>query len=140
MPLLFSSRMPPKRPEDIHRSNSSRPSDGKGEASRHGSMGGSRRNPKLDVSYLLNQGSGSSTGGSADSPVSRSPSQGSASRLRQEKRSPASTGSGQRRFRCESCNATFAQSHDALKHRRFVENSSPLFHSPFSKQHPNSNL
>lgn len=125
MLLLVSSRMPPTRPEDVHRTNSSRQSDGKGETGRHGSMGGSRRNVKLDVKFLLNPPqSGASASPNSDNHFGRPSGQGgSASRPRPERRTPPSGGSGQRRFRCESCSATFAQSHDALKHKRFVENT-----------------
>lgn len=95
-------------------------------------MGGSRRSPKLDVSFLLNPPqSGSSSNNNSDNPFGRSSGQGgSASRPRPERRTSTSAGSGQRRFRCESCSATFAQSHDALKHKRFVGNTKQPLSAP----------
>lgn len=117
--LLFASRMPPKRPDDIHRTISSRQSDGKGEASRHGSMGGTSRSPKLEVSFLLNQ-SQSGSPSSVNPGVSAERSSGGPTSRRQDRRSQSSSGSGQKRYACPSCPATFAQSHDALKHQRTV--------------------
>lgn len=108
--------MPPRRPpipDDFNHSNTPRHPDANYSSrnDRHASSKtASVRSPKLEVSFLLNQAQ-NSAGNSASA-------QGS--RPRSERKSQAPSGSGQRRFRCESCSATFAQSHDALKHKRFA--------------------
>lgn len=75
-----------------------------------------QRSPKLELSYLLNK---SSHGSSSTTPQSSSNT--SSARQRSDKR-PQASSSGQRRYRCEFCPSTFAQSHDALKHKRYVFN------------------
>lgn len=118
--------MPPRRPfgqEDIHH-NSFRSGSSRSESIRHGSLSMSRRSPKLEVSFLLNQSqsaASSTNSGTGEHSRSRLPGQSVASsRSRSERRGPGGSSSGQRRYQCDFCSATFAQSHDLLKHKRFV--------------------
>lgn len=118
--------MPPRRPfgqEDAHH-DGLRSSSSRGESGRHGTLGTNKRSPKLEVSFLLNNQSHSAAGtsnGSGEHQRGRLGSQSTASpKSRGERRSTGGSSSGQRRYHCDFCPATFAQSHDLLKHKRFV--------------------
>lgn len=117
--LHHTSNMQPRRSsskhhDSHHSSSSSRPSHS------HRASPNAKRSPKLEVSFLLNQSHISSPSSAPSDHQHAPPSHpNQSSRSRSQKKSHSAS-SGQRRFACEFCSATFAQSHDALKHKRSV--------------------
>lgn len=79
----------------------------------------SSRSPKMDINFLIS-GSHQPENGGSSSQVGRANSAAVTGSSRSRTDGSSSSSKNQRRYPCSLCNATFAQSHDALKHKRLV--------------------